>query len=102
MVDDDSHSVSPSFDHHHAVFSRFDMRLVTDPNNPLRVRYPGSQIWIRRSTYIGIFYFEYNVIQVVDGNGQKIEAAWNEFRDLTYATIVPGLKEDRTNDRVTC
>lgn len=83
--------------------SRITMELVTDPNSPYRRMYPGSAVWIRKTTFWGgLFSTEYLSVQVVDGRGQPIFPAWSEFQQFAATTIVPSLKDDRLNDRLVC
>jgi hypothetical protein len=56
----------------------FDMYLVEDED------YPGSIVWSRRSYCCGIdtcFSYVYKIVQVIDGQGNKIQPAYDEFEE---------------------
>lgn len=79
------------------------MELVTDPNSSYQQRYPGSAVWVRKTSYLlGLFPTEYISVQVINGAGQPIFPAWSEFQQSVATTIVPRLKADRLQDRVEC
>lgn len=81
---------------------RFEQELITDPAHPDRLKYPGSQVWLRRTQYFSLYTSEYLAVQVVDGNGNKIETAWNEFQEQNRVVQVIGLKDDRVDERQRC
>merc|ERR1711862_664060 len=42
--------------------------------------YPGSKVWLRQTIAAGVNVgHDYNLVQVVNGNRQKIEPAWSKF-----------------------
>jgi len=72
----------------------FDMTLLSSEEATAR-GYPGSVVWERKSY---VFGFEqtssrYNVVQVVDENGNRIEEAWKKFvayQNSSVAGDAPG------------
>lgn len=82
---------------------KIKMDLVTDPDDPYQVQYPGSAVWVRKTSYWGgLFSTQYPSVQVIDGLGLPIEPAWSEFQQSVLTTIVPGLRENRLEDRLAC
>jgi len=72
----------------------FDATLLSAEEAAAR-GYPGSVVWERRSYMFGIELTSsrYNMVQVVDENGNRIEEAWNQFveyQDSSAAGDEPG------------
>ena len=85
-----------------AVVSKFEQILITDPNNEYVRQYPGSQLWLRRNRLLNLVTLDYLIIQVVDGNGNKIEPAWSEFSESAPVIQYTGLLPNRLDDRLQC
>ena len=95
------------------VLAQFTMDLVTDPNDPVVQRYPNSAVWQRRSTYLfglirpSFSAFVYKTVQIVDGAGQPLQPAYDDFiayvRDnYENQLFFYGLKPERVGDFVDC
>ena len=67
------------------VLLNFELNLITDPNHPDQLLYPGSVLWRRRtSTLFNLFLvpfgnFNYNFVQIIDNAGNEIEPAFSEW-----------------------
>lgn len=53
--------------------------LVTDPNDPEKQRYPNSVVWLRESTTLGNPGTSFYATQVVDGNGNRLQPAYDDW-----------------------
>jgi len=53
----------------------FEMELVQGGDD----RWPGSVVWKRQSKLFGISGGEYDLVQVMKGDGMRIEPAWSDF-----------------------
>lgn len=96
-----------------AGFFSFRLRLITDPSNPARLAYPGSTIWRRQSLlFFGLFEipsasFNYDVVQIINGDGNPIEPAYGEWVEWVKTNTenkiaFDRLADDRVEDFVEC
>jgi len=51
--------------------------MQLQPNGDLE--YPGSLVWLKNTTVLGINVKDTKIVQVIDGAGEKIEPAWSKF-----------------------
>lgn len=64
-------------------FANFSMTFLPEG----RPEYAGSKVWLRQTSFMGINAGEdYLLVQVVDGNRQKIEPAWSKFQAYLNST----------------
>merc|ERR1719405_324979 len=81
----------------------FEMHLMKDGDD----RFPGSKVWKRVSAALGKEGYEYALVQVIDGSGERIEPAWSKFTNYqssTEAGTSPGTvfyheADDNTDNR---
>lgn len=85
------------------ALARFDLTLVTDPTDPALLDFPGSVVWKRRTTFLGgLFQITYLTVQIVDGSGAKIPAAYAKLENDVPVTLVTALQDDRVNEVQEC
>lgn len=84
------------------VLAKFDMVLVTDPNDPAQLEYPGSKVWKRTTTFLNLFKVEYLSVQIVNGLGQPIQPAFSKFQQSIPVTLVTGLRDDMVDAVQNC
>lgn len=75
---------------------------VTDPENEYVQQFPGSVIWERSTLFLSLFPFVYPAIQIVDGNGNKIEPAYSMWSTSRETNFIVGLREDGIDDLLQC
>lgn len=85
------------------VIFEFDMVDVTNnTENEYVQQFPGSKIWERSTLFLRLFRFTYPAIQIIDGNGQKIDPAFSEWQSSTETNFIIGLREDGIDDLLVC
>lgn len=62
--------------------------MTLDTNN---AEYPGSVVWQRKSGFVIPFY-TYQLVQILDGDGNKIQPAYEKF--VNYMTTGEGADSD--------
>lgn len=60
------------------------MELKGDPE------FPGSDVWTRHSSMLGVNLPTYRLVKVMDEHGKRIEPAWSKFAEWTKGNSVPG------------